>query len=217
MNRDEYRKSVFILGILVLMILINIEVSMTPYKLSGKIEEDISIVSYTLIDKEDAKLWANYRGATNEFIELADLYWKYSQEHGQVNPALAYVQAAKETAFGRFGGVLDASYHNPCGLKTKKGGSDKEPSAHKKFKSWDDGVKAHLDHLALYAGAEEYPRKKTLDPRHFESIYGKAISAVSLSKNWAPSNTYGEEIMALYNQLMEYSGKLEEPVFLFMY
>ncbi|MPQ42572.1 hypothetical protein GBZ86_02210 [Clostridium tarantellae] len=199
------------------MVLLNIKISITPHKLSGEFDDDIKIISETIIDKEDAKLWAKSRGATNEFIELSNLYWEHSKIHGDVNPALAYVQAAKETAFGNFGGVLDESYHNPCGLKTSKGGSDKDPKAHKKFKNWEDGVKAHLDHLALYAGAENYPKLRTTDPRHFAFIHGKATSAIKLSENWAPSDTYGKEVMVLYNQLLEHSGNLEEPTILLLY
>ncbi|MGO0807090.1 hypothetical protein ACTPEF_24150, partial [Clostridioides difficile] len=37
---------------------------------------------------------------------------------------LAVAQSAKETGFCNFGGVLDASFKNPCGLKTSVGGSD---------------------------------------------------------------------------------------------
>nr|WP_206529873.1 glucosaminidase domain-containing protein [Clostridium perfringens] len=199
-----------------MLTIINIDVVHVTEAQSVKIEieteEDIPIVSDVFITVDDAKKWAQGKGATKEFVELADLYWEYSDEHGDVNPALAYVQAAKETAYGNFGGVLDASYHNPCGLKTNKGGSDKDPKAHMKFKSWNEGVKAHLDHLALYAGAEGYPKAETKDPRHFASIFGKANSVTDLSKNWAPSPTYGEEILGMYNEMMEGAGNKDIEV-----
>ncbi len=159
MKEDQFNIETLIVAILVMLTIINIDVVHVTEAQSVKIEieteEDIPIVSEVFITVDDAKKWAQGKGATKEFVELADLYWEYSDEHGDVNPALAYVQATKETAYGNFGGVLDASYHNPCGLKTNKGGSDKDPKAHMKFKSWNEGVKAHLDHLALYAGGQK--------------------------------------------------------------
>lgn len=40
---------------------------------------DIKIISTTNITKEQAAAWAKSKGATDEFIKLADLYWKFSQ------------------------------------------------------------------------------------------------------------------------------------------
>ena len=78
---------------------------------------DFKIISDTEVTAKQAKKWAKSKGATETFIDLADLYFKYSSDCGDVNPAIAYVQAAKETGFGKFGGVIDESYNNPCGLK----------------------------------------------------------------------------------------------------
>lgn len=164
--------------------------------------ENVDIISQTLVTKEIAKEWAKKKGATEEFINLADLYWKYASERGNVNPAIAYAQSAKETAYGHFGGVIDASYHNPCGLKTTQGGADDDQNAHYRFNNWDEGVQAHLDHLALYAGATGYPRKDTFDPRHFESIFGKAKTVKDLGGAWAPSESYGLEVLSLYNEML---------------
>ena len=164
---------------------------------------DIKIISDTKVTVDDAKKWAKSKGATETFINLAELYFKYAEKCGNVNPGIAYVQAAKETGYGKFGGVLDETYHNPCGLKTSSGGDDSDPNAHQRFNSWDEGVQAHLDHLALYAGADGYPRKDTYDPRHFATIKGKAPTVNSLGGRWAPSSTYGEEVNSLYRNLLK--------------
>ena len=115
---------------------------------------DINIISQTSITVERAQEWAKSKNATEAFIALAPLYEKYAKKRGGVNWAVAYVQAAKETGYGRFSGVLDESFHNPCGLKNPAGGGDYDPDSHKRFDNWDQGVMAHLDHLALYAGAQ---------------------------------------------------------------
>jgi len=168
--------------------------------------KDIKIISNTKVTVQQAEKWAKSKGASEAFIDLAELYWEYAEDHGEVNPAIAYVQSAKETAYGNFGGVLDETYNNPCGMKTSQGGDDYDPNAHQRFDTWDDGVKAHLDHLALYAGADGYPRKNTEDPRHFATIKGKASTVNSLGGNWAQSSTYGEEVNKLYRNLLDYSG-----------
>lgn len=169
---------------------------------------DFKIISDTEVTIKDAKKWAKSKGATETFIDLADLYFEYSPEHGEVNPAIAYVQAAKETGYGRFGGIIDESYKNPCGLKIAAGGGDTDPNAHQKFKNWDEGVQAHLDHLALYAGAKGYPKdaSDTYDERHYITIKGKATTVNSLGRKWAPSPTYGEEVSKLYQNLMDFVG-----------
>lgn len=167
---------------------------------------DFKIISDSEVTAKQAKKWAKSKGATETFIDLADLYFEYSSECGDVNPAIAYVQAAKETGYGKFGGVLDESYHNPCGLKIPAGGGDTDKDAHQRFDSWDEGVQAHMDHLALYAGASGYPKEDTYDPRHFVTIKGKAKTVNSLGGKWAPSATYGEEVNALYKNLLDYAG-----------
>ena len=169
--------------------------------------EDMRIISSTEISKERAKNWAYQKGATQTFIELVDLYWSFYSEHGNINPGLAYVQAAIETGFGHFGGVLDEGYKNPCGLKNPLGGDDRDPNAHFKFNTWEEGVKAHLDHLALYAGAEGYPRVDTYDPRHFPYLLNTAKTVEELSSKWASDSNYGSKIIRNYNELIKVNKK----------
>jgi len=182
--------------VLVLIPITNVQAAVT----------DIKIISKTEVTEKQAEQWAKSKGATDTFVGLADLYWKYASEHGNVNPAIAYVQAAKETGFGKFGGVLNESYKNPCGLKTVTGGADTDPNAHQRFNTWDEGVQAHLDHLALYAGATGYPKSNTYDPRNFVTIKGDAVTVNALGGKWAPSLTYGEEINESYNDLLVSAG-----------
>ncbi|MDO5017963.1 MAG: cell wall-binding repeat-containing protein [Lagierella massiliensis] len=148
------------------------------------------------------KSWAKKKNANKLFIDLAPLYYSISVERG-VDPAVTYAQSAKETNYLKFGGVLDASYFNPCGLKNKKGGGDKDPSAHMRFSSWEEGITAQVDHLALYAGAKGYPRKDSPDPRHFDFIFGSAPNVEDLGTKWAPSPTYGNEIVVLMSELYD--------------
>jgi N-acetylmuramoyl-L-alanine amidase len=144
--------------------------------------------------------WARDKGATRQFLKLAPIFYKKALEVG-INPVVAYAQSAKETGYGKFGGVLDASYHNTCGLKTTQGGSNSDPNAHQRFMSWEQGVQAHIDHLALYAGAPGYPNPMSPDPRHFSYLFGSARTVEELGGKWAPSASYGVEIVKMVREI----------------
>nr|WP_240765027.1 copper amine oxidase N-terminal domain-containing protein [Paenibacillus dendritiformis] len=167
---------------------------------------------------EQAKAWAQSKNAPAEFIELADLYWQLAPERGCVDPAVAYVQFGHETGYlyrdGKSAAGIDASYRNPCGLKITAGGGDYQASAHKRFSDWREGITAHLDHLALYAGASGYPKKDTPDPRHFAYLLGTARTVESLGAKWAPSPTYGtrlaDELVKLRRMKVESPAKSTE-------
>jgi N-acetylmuramoyl-L-alanine amidase len=147
-----------------------------------------------------AQTWARANGATPTFVRLARLYWRLAPERG-IRPEVAYAQSAKETGFGHFGGVLDAPFHNPCGLKRSAGGGNYDRSAHRRFRTWRQGVTAHLDHLALYAGARGYPKRATPDPRHFSFLRGRAPTVQALGGAWAPSASYGREVLGFARQI----------------
>ncbi|UFJ40105.1 N-acetylmuramoyl-L-alanine amidase [Brevibacillus humidisoli] len=144
---------------------------------------------------QQAQEWARNRGASQAFIDVAPIYWRLGAEMG-IRAEVAYAQAAKETAFGRFGGVVTRDHHNWCGLKTTQGGANSDPYAHAKFPDDETGVLAHLQHLALYAGVEV--TGKIVDPRHFSSIEGTAPTVEELGGKWAPAADYGQSIVKDY-------------------
>lgn len=160
----------------------------------------MAILSKVSATVEQCMEWARKKGATSLFVQNAPIYFSVCTYSG-VNPVVAYAQYAKETGYGKFGGVLDESFRNPCGLKIQQGGGCTDPNAHKRFYTWTDGINAHVDHLALYAGASGYPRKDTLDPRHFPYLIGKCKTVESLSGNWAPSATYGQDLVKMINEI----------------
>lgn len=135
-----------------------------------------------------------------------------------IDPCIMIAQAMKETGYFNFKGVLRPNFCNTCGLKVTKGGGDQEPGAHKRFEYWEDGAMAHSDHLALYAGASNMPKYSpdcsthtneqykhngtTLDPRHFTYLLGKCTTVESLGGNWAPSPSYGYDIVEMVNEII---------------
>lgn len=158
------------------------------------------ILSSSTATVEKMQQWAKSKGAMPFFIDLAPIFYRIGISAG-VNPVLAFCQSAKETAYGKFGGVLNEGYCNSCGMKNSNGGGDYDPNAHKKFDSWEQGIKAQIDHLALYAGAYGYPKTQTPDPRHFAYLFGTAKTVESLGGKWAPSITYGDDILKMINEV----------------
>lgn len=149
-------------------------------------------------------------------LELLPLFWRAAINNG-IRPEILYSQALVETGYFNFGGVLNASFHNTCGLKTTKGGGDYEANAHMKFKSWEDGIQAHADHLGLYAGAKNCPKYSpntknyenvkykangtTLDPRHFTYLYGKCTTVEGLSGTWATDKNYAKTLKSIISKI----------------
>lgn len=153
-----------------------------------------------------AQAWARANKASQLFVDLAPLYWRLAPVRGGVRPEVAYAQAALETGWMHFkSGAVAREFHNPCGLKTALGGGDGDPDAHQRFTSWEAGVTACLDHLALYAGAQGYPKPPgtTPDPRHCQCLAGVASDVEALGGKWAPNPGYGERIVSgLLNPLL---------------
>lgn len=168
-------------------------------ELKTKIETLTPIVDGEVPDKNQAKQWAKNKICSDEFIKLVDLYWNLYHKKGNINPAIAYSQALIESNRQKVIGNTDL--YNPGGLKEDR--SEK----YKKFNSWKEGVEAHLDHLALYAGAKGYPNKDSLDPRHFSYLFGVCKNVENLSGKWSSDPNYGINILKYYYEILETQTK----------
>lgn len=175
-------------------------------KKSGSAPSGTHIAGQAQATVEQAQEWASHKKAAQAFIDVAPIYWRIGAELG-IRPEVGYAQAAKETGFGRFGGVISRGFHNWCGLKVTKGGDNTDPAAHARFPSDEVGVLAHLQHLALYAGVEV--QGEIVDPRHFPSVRGTAKTVESLGGKWAPATDYGKEIVDLLAGLL--ATKISTP------
>lgn len=165
---------------------------------------------------EQVYAWLETKNPHPLATAMVSIFFEKAVKEG-VDPIVVIAQAMKETGYFRFKGVLRPNFCNTCGLKGNKGGGDLDPNAHTRFDYWEDGIQAHIDHIALYAGAsncpkygvncpqsqkEEYKKNgNTLDPRHFPYLKGKCTTVESLSKNWAPSSTYGEDIVKMCKEI----------------
>lgn len=177
------------------------------------------ILGSPLVAARGAACWAASRGAPLWWCDLTDLYWDAGiRSHTGVRPDVAFAQACKETGFGTFGRAVTRGHQNPCGLKVPQPvGPDDNPDDHQRFASWEMGVRAHMEHLALYAGAPGFPllyakrsptrwEGATADPRHFSFVYGVSPNVEDLGgevpsdsqPDWAPSPDYGVSIVHDY-------------------
>ena len=118
----------------------------------------MNILGKSLVTYRQCESWIKGIGTANKLaLEVLPLLWKSAVNNGIV-PEILIAQAMIETGYFNFGGVLNASFHNTCGLKVTKGGGNYDANAHMRFASWEEGIQAHADHLALYAGAPNFPK-----------------------------------------------------------
>ncbi|MCH5185123.1 MAG: glucosaminidase domain-containing protein [Oscillospiraceae bacterium] len=154
---------------------------------------------------EQAKKWAQNRGAHQRFIDIADLYWYYGEITG-IRPEVMYAQAAKETNFGKYTGNVIPEQNNWAGIKAKDATGDTTYD-HESFATPDDGVRAHFNHMGAYIGLEpvgephaRYYNVKSLDwagtVRYIEELGGK----------WAPYADYGVSIIYDFIEPMKNTG-----------
>lgn len=140
---------------------------------------------------------------------MVELFFEIAPKEG-VDPIVAIAQAMKETGHFNFKGVLKPNFCNTCGLKNSKGGGDTDPDAHHRFDYWEDGILAHVEHLALYAGAPGYPKANPMDPRHFDFLLGKCPNVEDLSGNWAPGSDYGTAVVRICQEIIDTIPKPED-------
>jgi hypothetical protein len=76
--------------------------------------------------KKSAHRWADSKGCATVFHDIIDAGWINAGDVG-IDGAVFVAQSANETGFGRFGGVIDASFHNSGGIKTTAGGTTTIP------------------------------------------------------------------------------------------
>lgn len=165
------------------------------------------IIGWPRATVEQAKNWAKARGAHRRFIDIAGTYWELGHAIG-IRPEVAYAQAAKETAFGNYGGVVSPNANNWAGIKTREGGANEDADAHESFDTPEDGVRAHFNHLAAYTGLEPIGSPHG---RYFLVVSldwaGEIETVEELGGKWAPNTAYGESIVNDYlTSLMKAEG-----------
>lgn len=184
----------------------------------------MNIINKPTVTYEQCEAWLKSKTTANPLaLQNLPLLWKAAIRNN-IDPAVLISQCMVETGFFKFGGIIDASFHNTCGLKTTKGGGNYVANAHMRFDSWEDGINAHSDHLALYAGSPTCPKYSpecashqnldykgngtTKDPRHFTYLHGKCKTVKDLTGAWATDPQYDQKLMKMIKEIQ--STKVEE-------
>lgn len=160
-----------------------------------------ALVAPTKISVEQAKKWAEKRGASEAFIEIADTYWEYGEITG-ICPEILYAQAAKETRFGLYGGNVIPEQNNWAGIK-KYGATGDAMEDHETFETPEDGVRGHFNHMSAYLGLEPIgePHGRYQSVAKLEWA-GKVKTLEELGGKWCPDLYYGYSILHNYLEPM---------------
>lgn len=146
--------------------------------------------------------------------DLVDLYLQIGRQY-DIRGDIAFCQAAKETGWWKFGGLVLPEQNNYCGLgatgRAATGTEDlhgANPSRVRYiadmhgafFTSPADGVEAQIQHLYAYACTDPLPAGKDIvDPRYTLVRRGVAPLWTDLNGRWAvPGIGYGESIVNNY-------------------
>ena len=166
-----------------------------------------------------ARAWAEQNNAHRRFIDdiipatfqAADAQ-RAANAGRAIDPAVALAQAAKETGWGQFRGVLRPARHNPAGIKIAAGGDNFDPDAHESWPTWAEGARAHLNHLAAYTGLTPVgtPHGRYHTVRRTEWA-GTIETAEQLGARWAPAGTYGEDVARMTRDLQQTPNRVTQP------
>lgn len=166
------------------------------------------------IENETPRLQAKQGAAFQPIPDLAELYIEIGEEYG-IRGDIAFCQAAKETGYWQFTGLVKPWQNNYCGLyatgkpltgQESLNGADpdqvflQEGISGAVFASPAAGVEAHIQHLYAYATKSPMPAGKVLlDPRFSLVSKGLAPTWLKLNARWAvPGTTYGQSILCDY-------------------
>ncbi len=165
---------------------------------SPKTEKGTPILGAPQATVRQAQKWAMGRNAHQRFVDIAQAYWEIGQAIG-IRPEVAYAQSAKETAFGRYGGVVSPGMNNWAGIKVRTGGANEDINAHESFATPEDGGRAHFNHLAAYTGLEPigHPHGRYYTVKSL-SWAGTVKYVEELGAKWAPNLDYGDSIVRDY-------------------
>ena len=147
-------------------------------------------------------------GANALFVnDMAPALWAAAVKYA-IDPVGMIAQSVKETGGGAFTGKVRPEFYNTAGIKIRHpnvfpGVTDGDnPLAHSMFANWAVGAEAHAQHLRVYTGAL-LDGHLIVDPRLVFVVGRYRVETFEeLGGKWAPSPTYGEEIVAIAERLV---------------
>ncbi len=156
------------------------------------------ILSKPTSSESQCKQWLKDKNAEQELIDLVPFIFKESIK-AKVDPTLVIAQTSLETNY--FKSDLCKSNKNTAGIKQRG-----NPSKYAKYDTYEEGLKAQIAHLSLYAGNPQnwYYYASWLD--------GWVTNIERLSGTWAEDKNYSKKILQMMNQIYSYESKCEPIV-----
>ncbi|MFK9094763.1 N-acetylmuramoyl-L-alanine amidase [Bacillus salipaludis] len=141
-------------------------------------------------------------------VELGNDYLTFGEYYG-IRGDVAFAQAMHETNYFRFTGIVKPEQNNFAGL-----GATGQGNSGASFKTLEEGVLAHLQHLYAYAATDPLPAKYPLVDTRFNLVTrGSAPTWTALNGKWAvPGSTYGQSILDLYGKMIDSSVQNLEAI-----
>jgi len=183
----------------------------------SEIDREITILGQAAVSSGDLKTILKQKNPSVS-TDIVDMYLAIGAEYG-VKGDIAFCQAAKETGWWKFGGLVESYQNNYCGLGAtgRPASGDEDLNGADPSKVWykegvhgaifdspETGVEAHIQHLYAYACDDPLPEGKVLvDPRFNLVSRGSAVTWSDLDGKWAvPGNGYGLSILQDYYRLV---------------
>lgn len=161
----------------------------------------IAILGETEVDVETMVKFVRTRNA--DFPRgIAEAFHRIGKIYG-IRGDIALCQSIIETGWFKFTGgtAVTLDQNNFCGLGVTKLGE----KGHS-FSTVDEGVTAQIQHLFAYACKHSLPRgEKIVDPRFKLVSRGIAPNWHDLNNRWAANSKYGDHILALFDEMLQYS------------
>ncbi len=153
---------------------------------------------------------------STDLYTMAKLYYDICKTEG-VRADIAWAQMCLETKFLNFGGDVDIEQFNFAGIGATGGGVKGYDFAQRygnNARGIRYGVIAQVQHLKAYASSQPAvylnADKSPVDPRWNLVARGCAPTVEALSQKWAVGSTYGANIIAYLNSILNASKVASE-------
>ena len=138
-------------------------------------------------------------GGAPSIDDFATIVCEEAEAEG-VRADVVFCQAMLETGWLEYGGDVSAQQYNFAGIGATGGGI-----AGASFPDVRTGIRAQVQHLKAYASTAAL-NQECVDPRFHLVTRGVAPTLPDLDGRWAvPGEGYGESILGLIGQMMQYS------------
>lgn len=152
------------------------------------------------------KCWLYRYGAHQRLIDVVDFYYWFAAQKG-IRPEILVAQAAKETGFGHYTGVVPPEYNNFAGIKVRNGGDSWKAESHERFYLPEDGVRGHVNHMDAYIRGKESVPIGVPHPRYVVVKYlewaGTIRTTQQMGQRWSEANSlaYGDSLNRFVAQM----------------